>query len=309
MQFFVCCGTSALSVGLLFFDAQLDFLRQCLFRRYVRICFKKILEPGVHVGFRTGVRTSGCVGVWVVFFSSFLLRALGACVPACLPACLRCLPALDAEGDVFFAVASEVADELERAQNDQDRLQDELDCSCEDLAAATREFSNCWAAQEATVAAATAAAIRTSIAFREVCTRRAAHEAICAEARKAWQRAYDLKMKASEAQDKVRSHGERTRRISNEQEAHVNDGLGSLGQAERAAAKATHCLTCGVPSRESDEVRYLREATELTEGWLMQLQGGRPVSGPPSVCCSRVPLCCLELEFEQVCVCVFFVFF
>ena len=46
------------------------------------------------------------------------------------------------EGDVLHAVASEVADE-------QDRLQVELDCSCEDLATASRESSNCWAAQEA----------------------------------------------------------------------------------------------------------------------------------------------------------------
>ena len=39
-----------------------------------------------------------------------------------------------AEGDVLHAVASEVADELDL---DQVRLQDELDCSCEDLATAS----------------------------------------------------------------------------------------------------------------------------------------------------------------------------
>ena len=50
-------------------------------------------------------------------------------------------------GDVSYAVASEVADELERTQKDQDRVQDDLDSSCEDLAAALREFSNCWAAR------------------------------------------------------------------------------------------------------------------------------------------------------------------
>ena len=38
----------------------------------------------------------------------------------------------DEEGDVLYAVATELTDELERAQKDQDRLQDELDCSCED---------------------------------------------------------------------------------------------------------------------------------------------------------------------------------
>ena len=43
------------------------------------------------------------------------------------------------EGDVLYAVASQVAEDLERAQKDQDRPQDELDCSCEDLATASWE--------------------------------------------------------------------------------------------------------------------------------------------------------------------------
>ena len=126
-------------------------------------------------------------------------------------------------GDVLYAVASEVADELERTQKDQDRVQDELDSSCEDLGAARREFSNCWA-HEATSA-------KLCSAFREVCNRRATHEVICVEARKAWQRTYDVKRKASEAQENLFSHSERTRKISNEHagvEAHVNDGIGSL---------------------------------------------------------------------------------
>ena len=80
---------------------------------------------------------------------------------------------------------------------------------------------------------------------------------ICVEAKKAWQRTYDVKRKASEAQENLLSHRGRTMRISNEHaraEAHVNDGIGSLGLAVRAAAKATHSLTCGVPYRESNEV-------------------------------------------------------
>ena len=43
------------------------------------------------------------------------------------------------EGDVLYALASET-DELDRAQKEQDRLQDELDCSCADLAVASRDF-------------------------------------------------------------------------------------------------------------------------------------------------------------------------
>ena len=72
------------------------------------------------------------------------------------------------EGGVLFAVASEVTDESDRAQKDQDRLQDELDCSCEDLATVSREFPNCWATQEAANA-------------KLSCNRHAAHEAICVE--------------------------------------------------------------------------------------------------------------------------------
>ena len=136
------------------------------------------------------------------------------------------------EGDVLYAVASEVASELDRAQKDQDRLEDELDCSCVDLATASREFSNCWATQEEANA-------KLCIAFREICNRRAAHEVICVEARRARQKT----IKASEAQETQFSHREGTRSISNEHaraEALVNDGLGTLGQAVRDAAQATH---------------------------------------------------------------------
>ena len=88
---------------------------------------------------------------------------------------------------------------------------------------------------------------------------------ICVEARKAWQRTYDVKRKASEAQENLFSHSERTRKISKEHagvEAHVNDGIGSLGQAVRAAAKATYFLTCGVPDRESLESGSVIEPNE-----------------------------------------------
>ena len=35
VQFFVCCGTCVLSVGLLFVNAELFFLKPCLFQRLV----------------------------------------------------------------------------------------------------------------------------------------------------------------------------------------------------------------------------------------------------------------------------------
>ena len=53
-------------------------------------------------------------------------------------------------GDVLHAATLEVAEELERTQKDQGRLQDDLDFSCDDLVAATKEFSDCWAGKFAT---------------------------------------------------------------------------------------------------------------------------------------------------------------
>ena len=73
--------------------------------------------------------------------------------------------------------------------------------------------------------------------------------------------------------------------LSNEHaraEGLVNYALGSSGQAVRAAAQATHSMTCGVPDRESNEIKYPREATEVIERWQQQLQDGQPVSQAPS---------------------------
>ena len=181
-------------------------------------------------------------------------------------------------GDVFHAATLAVAEEIERCQKDQGRPQDDLDCSCDDLAAATKEFSDCWAAHEAT-------GVKLCNAFREVCNRRATHEVIYVDAKKALHRTFEIKRKASEIQEGVATHRERTRRVANEHvraEGHANDGVGSLGRALQAAAKATHSLTCGVPNRESNEIKYLREATELIEAWQHQLLSGQAMSGPPS---------------------------
>ena len=65
-------------------------------------------------------------------------------------------------GYVLHAATLEVAEELERTQKNQGPLQDDLDCSCDDLAAATKGFSDCWAAHEAT-------GVTLCNAFRQVC--------------------------------------------------------------------------------------------------------------------------------------------
>ena len=56
------------------------------------------------------------------------------------------------EGDMLFAVAHEVGEELDTAQKDQDRLQDELEFSCEGMVTASKEFTNCWAVHNAACA-------------------------------------------------------------------------------------------------------------------------------------------------------------
>ena len=131
------------------------------------------------------------------------------------------------------------SEELERAQKDQGRLWDDLDCSSDALTAATKEFQT--------------AGLHTR------------PRALTLHAKNALQRTLEVKRKATEIQEDVAIHRERTRRITNQ-----------------AAARATHSLTCGVPDRESNETKYLREATELIEEWQHQLLSGQPMSGPPS---------------------------
>ena len=72
------------------------------------------------------------------------------------------------DGDMLFAVADEVGEELDRAQKDQDRLQDELEFTCEGLVTASKEFANCWALHNAACANVNNTSAKLSGAFREV---------------------------------------------------------------------------------------------------------------------------------------------
>ena len=128
---------------------------------------------------------------------------------------------------------------------------------------ATKEFSDCWAAHEAT-------GVQLCNAFRDVCNRRAAHEVICVDAKKALHRTFELSARPRRYKKAWRHTGSELDVLTNERaraEGHVNDGIGSLGRALQAAAKAMHSLTCRVPDRETDETKYLRKATELIEAW------------------------------------------
>ena len=99
-------------------------------------------------------------------------------------------------GDTLHAATLEVAEDLERTLKEQGRLQDDLDNSSDALASATKDFSDCWAAHEAT-------GVELCNAFSEVGNRRAAHEEICVDAKKALQRTFEVNRKATEIQEDV----------------------------------------------------------------------------------------------------------
>ena len=172
------------------------------------------------------------------------------------------------EGDRLFAVAYEAMEELDKAQKDQDRLQDEMEVTCESMVAASKEHTNCWANF-------------LNGAFREVNKCRVLHVETGADLKKACQGTAELKRKGTDVHVKTRSHRERCRRATKDHtrsEAAVNHSLGCLGWYVNETAAATHALTCGVPDRESNEIKYLREATELIDESQKQLQGVPPVS-------------------------------
>ena len=98
----------------------------------------------------------------------------------------------------------------------------------------------------------------------------------CNDLKKACQRTAELKCKATDAHEKTRSHRERCRRATKE---HTRS---------EAAVKHTHALTCEVPDRESNEIKYLREAAELIDEWQKQVQGVPPVSLHTSEHCEVV---------------------
>ena len=151
-----------------------------------------------------------------------------------------------------------MAEELDRARKEQERLQEELENTCEGIVTASKEFMSSWTLPNAACENMNATSAKLNGAFREVSNRRATHEAVCAEVKRASQRTSECKRKAMEAQESVVSHRERTRRVTNEHtsaEAAVNHSLGNLGCCVKVAAVATHSLTCGAPHRET--MRYV----------------------------------------------------
>ena len=102
-------------------------------------------------------------------------------------------------GDTLHVATLEVAEELGRTLKEQGRLQDDLDNSSEAPTTATKDFSDCWVAHEAT-------GDELCSAFREVNIRRAAHEEICVDAKMALQLTLEVKRMATEIQEDVAIH-------------------------------------------------------------------------------------------------------
>ena len=78
-----------------------------------------------------------------------------------------------------------------------------------------------------------------------------------------------LKRKADDILDRTRAHRERYRRATQglkSAEDTLNDKLTYLGEMVKDTTSATHALTCGVPDRDSNETKYLREALSILDG-------------------------------------------
>ena len=158
-----------------------------------------------------------------------------------------------AAGDMFFASEEDAADKLGAAQRQQDDALEALGGCRKNMGSACREFSNC----------------------------RPLHEAACFDVKETGRRHSEMKRKAEEAHTKTCLHRDYIRRATSDHvkaEEVLNNSVGCLRTHVRETANATHALACGVPDRESNETKYLREDTETIEEWQRQLQRGHSVT-------------------------------
>ena len=151
-----------------------------------------------------------------------------------------------AEGDMLFPSEEDAVEKLEAARQHQDRtLEVPEDCR-QSLDSAFREFSNCRALHEAVVRC----------------------EGIGTETLR-------TKRKAEEAHTRTFLQRESFRRETSDcvkAEEVLTNGVGCRG---------TPCKdTAGAHDRESNETKYLREATDMIEEWQGLLQRGASVDHP-----------------------------
>ena len=126
------------------------------------------------------------------------------------------------------------------------------------MVSASKKFTN-WTLHNAACANVNNTSAKLSGTFRESSNSRATREATCAEAKKASQRTFEVKRKATEAHDKMSSYRERSRRVTNDHarsESAGNKRLGWLDRCVQKTAQATH---------RENEIRCLKQATEPAE--------------------------------------------
>ena len=86
----------------------------------------------------------------------------------------------------------------------------------------------------------------------------------------------ETKRKADDAHDRIKTHRDRCRRATKELgtfEEDLNDSLGRMEQLKEDTAAATHTLSCSIPDRDYNEVRYLQETLDMIEDF--QRRGSR----------------------------------
>ena len=145
-------------------------------------------------------------------------------------------------GDTLLEVAHETMEELDKAQKEQDPLQDELEATRGSMDIASREFTNCWA--------------HLDTAFREISNCRALHDVTCADLNRAYAKPAMPTKRPSPTKSDV---DELRRKVRDRHQPQ----LGCSGWFVKETTNATHALTYGVPDRESNKTKYLRKATDM----------------------------------------------
>ena len=181
-----------------------------------------------------------------------------------------------AKGETLYDDENTAMEDLAKALQQRDRLQDELRAFQENLDNANMEV-NSWR-DKLTTAAVELRNHREGLdtAFIELNN--------CQDLRESARRGLeDVDRKTVELNhDRTRSDRDRCRRATEYRmtvEGELNENLGKLGQLAKHTAQATHALSCGVPDRECIEAKYLQEVLEMIENSEGEaLEGGRQAS-------------------------------
>ena len=165
---------------------------------------------------------------------------------------------------MLYAMASEVEEELDRAQKDQDRVQDELEFTCEGMVTASKQFTSCWALHSAACANVnnTSAKLRGAFRGSQQSPSDPMKQSVLKRRRRAKGPAELKTQSLRKRMRKTRSHRERRRRITNEHTrsgAAVNNSLGFMVRCVKETAAATHLAhVWPYPIVQAVRIRHLK---------------------------------------------------